>query len=93
MSDPLPFPASAGVPIVGQPCKLGAWFPTINLICNCEAQSSLLIVGFKHLAICPHCGRGFELHGVQQDIRTGQPPHFDINIVLPSARVPEGKPS
>lgn len=85
-NDPIAFPARPDVPILGQPCTLGAWFPTLNLICNCEAKQSLLIVGFGNVSVCQSCGRGFMLHGVKHDIRTGEPPHFDINIVLPSAR-------
>lgn len=86
MSDPLAFPVPTNVPILGQPCSIGSWFPTLSLTCNCETKPALLVVGFHNVTVCPACGRGFELYGVRHDARTGQPPHFDINIVLPSAR-------
>lgn len=59
------------------------WFPTLNLVCNCEAKQPMLVVGFSNVSTCPHCGRGFQLHGVRQDVRTGEPPHFDLNIIVP----------
>jgi hypothetical protein len=73
------------VPIVGQPCTPLAWFPTVSLICNCADKQPVLLVGLGSISVCPKCGRGFQLHGVRQDIRNGQPPHFDINIILPTA--------
>lgn len=85
MSGPLAFPKAADVPIIGQPCIVVSWSPTVVLTCNCEKKGTLLIVGFNLLAVCPHCGRGFQIHGVRHDIRTGEPPHFDINIVMPQA--------
>lgn len=72
-----------GIPLVGQPCTILTWFPTLSLVCNCEAKQPLLVVGIGNVAECPKCGRGFQLHGVMFDVRTGKPPHFELNIVLP----------
>ena len=78
-----PFPVKGeGVPIIGQPCNIVSWFPTTVLVCNCEAKQPVTVIGFNNISVCPHCGRGFRLHGVQQDIRTGKPPHFNIDVVV-----------
>ena len=88
---PIPFAVKEDIPILGQPLTVLAWFPTVSVVCNCEAKQPLLLVGLGNLSVCPQCGRGFQLFGVQQsDIRTAQKaPNFNINIVLPGRR-PEG---
>jgi hypothetical protein len=92
VSNPLiPYPNAEQLPLVGQPCAINSWVPILSLTCNCDAKPALLIVGLGNLTMCPACKRGFQLHGVTQDIRTGKPPHFDLNIVLPA--VEPGKPS
>lgn len=88
MSDSrIPFSVAAGVPIVGQPCTIITWFPTLSITCNCEAKQPVLLVGIGNLSVCVNCGRGFQLIGVRQNA-TGEPPHFDIHIVM-AARAPE----
>lgn len=86
MGHPVPFPAAPAIPIVGQPCTVVAWFPTLNLVCNCEAKQPLLVVGFGNLTVCPACKRGFMLQAVKHDSRTPTPPHFDINVVLATSQ-------
>lgn len=75
--------AQARVPIIGQPITPHGWFPTVMITCNCEAKHPLMLVGFNTTVRCPHCGRGVTLFGVTQDVRTGQPPHFEIGLVAP----------
>jgi hypothetical protein len=87
---PAPFQVPRrGVPIIGEPCHVNAWFPTVTLTCNCLTGGQVLLVGFLTVATCPACARGFQLHSVQQDIRTGAPPHLLINVLIPGPP-PEG---
>jgi hypothetical protein len=69
-----------------------SWFPTTVVICGCEAKQPVVVVGLNAISTCPSCGRGFRLHGVRQDIRTGKPPHFDIDVVVMSPASPAGEP-
>jgi hypothetical protein len=53
-----------------------------------------MIVGLGSVAVCPSCKRGVQVLGVRQDVRSGQPAHFDINIILlPGTAEKDAKPS
>lgn len=80
--NPIPFAARPDVPLLGQPCTINAWIPVMNLTCNCE-KIPLLIAGLGHQVNCPKCAKGYKLNGIAHDIRTGQPPHFEIEVILP----------
>lgn len=68
------------LPIVGQKYKLAGWFVTLNLVCQCEAQPSLLLVGGVGAAIkCPACHAAFQLQGLQSDVESGQM-RFQIGV-------------
>lgn len=86
---PIPFAVKEDIPIIGQPLTVITWFPTVSVVCNCEAKQPVLLVGLGNLSVCPKCGRGFQLFGVTlPDLRQNpRPPHFDINIVMPGASV------
>jgi hypothetical protein len=56
------------VPIVGAAYTLKGWFLTLNLVCNCEAKESLLLVGsLGAVAKCPACHAAYQLQGVASD--------------------------
>lgn len=96
MSDkkpPIPFTVkNSGVPIVGQPVTVLAWFPSFMVMCNCLAPAPVLIVGFGSPSYCPACGRGIRVFGARQDIRDGKGPHFDIDVILPTPPVDPNAP-
>lgn len=77
-----PLPATSKVPIIGQPCAVKAWFPTVLVQCNCDGQSPLLLVG-QAIVSCPHCHRRYQVGRVHYQ---QAPPHLDVGInviVLP----------
>lgn len=88
-NDPTPFPKAADVPIVGLPVKVNSWCAIFSVTCNCEAKSPLLISGLGSIAVCPGCKRGVQVLGVQQDVRSQAPAHFNVNIILPAGGKPQ----
>ena len=68
---PIPFPPTVNVPLVGQPCTVKGWFPSVLIHCNCEAKEPMMIVGLGGVAQCPACGRGFTVTEIHHDARTG----------------------
>jgi len=57
-----------GVPLVGQPFSIDAWFMTVQIKCYCGAHHSVLVVGrIGAAAACPACGRLFQLRGLTSD--------------------------
>jgi hypothetical protein len=60
---PLSFrPSPENIPIVGQPFLIKGWYPTVLLVCNCEAREALMLP--RGAAVqCPGCKR---LYTIQQ---------------------------
>lgn len=83
-NNPIQFPKTGEIPIVGQPVTVNSWCAIFSVTCNCEAKTPLLISGLGSIAVCPACRRGVQVLGVQQDVRAQAPPHFNVNIILPS---------
>jgi hypothetical protein len=59
-ADPLAFPSPA-VPILGQPAKLKAHYPTAVIECQCPALTTLVIVTAGAVVTCPACNRKFTI--------------------------------
>ena len=53
-----PFASTGKVPIIGQPFVMKGWFPTVHIVCACEAKEPVLLVG-DAVGVCPACHRGF----------------------------------
>lgn len=81
---PIPFPSPAHIPIVGQPCKVHGWFPTVLLSCSCEAKTPLMIVGLGAVAQCEACKRGFSISGLLHDAATGAG-SVSVGLAMPPA--------
>lgn len=60
------------IPILGKPCEVHGWFPTIMLSCTCRpAPKPLLLVGMGSIVTCPDCGQRFVLKRLEHDGVTG----------------------
>lgn len=90
MPPTIPFAKRADLPIVGQPCKVHGWFPTVMLTCNCEAKTPLLIAGLGVVAQCDSCRRGFAIGTITHDQETGA---GSVNIVTVAIPARPGAPS
>ncbi len=68
---PIPFPTAPGVPIVGQPFTLQAFFIPVTAVvtCNCGGADTTIRIVLSAPAACPSCGRQI---GVSFNPRTGQ---------------------
>lgn len=69
---PIPFPAGAAIPILGQPYHLKAVIPTVLASCGCEAKEPLLLIGLGAAAKCPACQRVFRVRAFEGSSDTGQ---------------------
>jgi hypothetical protein len=54
---------SDSIPIVGQPFTIKGWFPTVLLVCNCDAKEALMIPRGGG-AQCPGCKRIFSIQQI-----------------------------
>lgn len=76
---PIPFPSNS-VPIVGQPFTFKSWFPTVQIVCNCEAKEPVLLIG-NGAHECPACHRHFIVAKVEYDVQTGK---LNIGVAIVS---------
>lgn len=80
--------AGQGVPIVGLPFVLEAWFVQILLTCKCDQPKPVLILGQPGTAVgqCPSCLKQYLLQAIGIHPVTGQP-HFQVAMITadPSA--------
>lgn len=60
------------IPIVGQAFELKGWFPTVLIVCHCEAKAPVMIVGTKNASFCSGCKRAYQVGGVKFDARTNE---------------------
>lgn len=92
---PIPFPGAEQFPLVGQPLTIHNAVLILNIVCNCEAKTPLLLVGLGGISYCKGCRKGFRVLGIEHDVRTGKPPHYHIDIVVPAgnAEDSDAKPS
>lgn len=89
-SDPLA--AHAGVPIVGQPCTLKSWVPTVMVQCNCDEKAPILLIG-QSIVACPACQRRYQIGGIQYHLANAQL-NIGINLVVgPTAQISGSTPS
>jgi hypothetical protein len=77
------------VPILGQPCQVHGWFPTIMLTCTCRpAPKPLMLVGLAGYATCPDCHQRFALKALTHDGATG---NGSVNLVAIGKASDEGQ--
>lgn len=71
---PLAFPASAAIPIIGQPFTLEGWLVQLLVTCKCDAPKPVLIIGQPGSAAgqCPSCKKVYQLKGLGLDPATQQ---------------------
>lgn len=74
MSEPLIFPAP-NVPIIGEPFKILAHYPTVVVQCSCEAKSVLVIVAAGNAVQCSAC---------QQCVGIGHVGSVQVGVVTPT---------
>jgi hypothetical protein len=88
MKPPIPFPGPAAppVPIVGQLFTVKAWFSTVLLVCNCDAQAPLLLVG-PSVTPCPSCGRGYQAQQITFNAATGET-NINVGVRAPQESIP-----
>ena len=48
------------VPIIGQPFTIKSWFPTVMLVCNCEAKEAVMIPRGSG-SQCPGCKKVYTI--------------------------------
>lgn len=85
MSAPIPFPNANGIPILGQPCTVHGWLPTVMLTCNCMPEKTpLLIVGLGAVAQCPACKNAYAISRIEHDGQTGAGAVQISKVILPS---------
>lgn len=76
----LAFKAPAGLPIIGQPFTIKAWFPTVMLVCNCEGKEPVMVPR-GGAAPCPACKK---LYSIQQVAMTPDGNvNFGIGVMTP----------
>jgi hypothetical protein len=71
------------VPIVGQPYQLKHWFPTVQIVCNCEAKEPLMLVGTTSLTACPACKKAYQIAALTFDRRTNK---FEVILAMGTPR-------
>lgn len=70
------------IPIIGQPFTVRGWFPTVLLVCNCDAHEPVMIPRGA-AAQCPGCKK---LYTIQQLAFTPEGNvNFGIGIMTPEA--------
>ena len=75
-------PATADVPIIGQPFEVQGCQVTVLLVCKCDPQRprALLITNTGAMQ-CKGCGKAYTVHGLS--IGGGKPPQFNIGVIVP----------
>lgn len=89
---PIPFPASAQIPIIGQAFQFESWFVTLVLTCKCERPAVVTIVGMPGNAggQCKSCGKIYALQAIGVD--AAGKPQFQLGMgraPLPSDPPPD----
>lgn len=56
-------PPAPDIPIVGQPFTLRDWYPTLLLVCNCEAKAPLIVS--RTPGQCAGCKKLYSVQGMQ----------------------------
>lgn len=64
----VPFPRD--VPLVGQPLKIAAHYPTVVVECQCEAKCIVVLIGTNTPNACPACRQTFVILDEMQ-VRVG----------------------
>jgi hypothetical protein len=76
-----PFQPSGNIPIVGQPFVIKSGFPTLQVVCNCEAHEPILLIG-PFVQVCPSCRKGYQILEFKSNLQTGQL-GASINVIQP----------
>ena len=85
MSNSLPFPGVAHVPILGQQAEVKAILPIVMIQCKCASHSAILLIGGT-IGLCASCGKRFLLKKLAFDAQTGQI-SVEIGMVLGSGNL------
>ena len=86
--NPFKLMTPAVVPLVGQPFMVKGWFPTVQIVCACDAHEPVLCVGVAPSA-CPACGRVFQVQDIVFHAKTDQ---MQISLAVAPAPL-ETRPS
>lgn len=92
MSDqknPIPF-QRPGVPIIGQPFTIRAWFPTVLANCSCDSKHAMLLQGVGNVTTCPDCGKSLMIQELVQDPASQQ---IGVKVALVVPRPAAAQPS
>lgn len=75
------------VPIVGQQLKILGWAPVVHMICQCEGNVPLMVVGSKASVVCRHCKRIYQLAQLNFDVASNT---FNVSFAVGMVAEPEG---
>lgn len=80
--------ATAGVPILGQPFVLEAWFLQMIVTCQCEQPKPVLIIGQPGSAAgqCRSCGKVYTLLAI--GLNPNGQPQFNVAVTAGPAPAP-----
>jgi hypothetical protein len=79
----IPFP-SESVPILGQPVRLIAWFPTAMVVCQCQpGNDPLFIIGVASTE-CPKCQKQYSIDLIHHERGHLEKQQFGLGVAIPA---------
>lgn len=75
------------IPIIGEPCQMILWYPTLLINCRCQENRVTIIVttGFNNPSACWHCGKIYYVTAIGPEVVDGLP-MVHLQITMPQVK-------